>query len=117
MVSTAVTMHYEVARFRNLCDLYDISANVYSRYGAGDSEPDGVIQQAIWNTWNGKHHDLKPCGKAWGLYTASYDADTLDMVAARLVDNAMPIIHFLQSADRTPALEKAVFDYCWRFAR
>ena len=117
MVSTAITMHSGVVRFRTLCSLYDISATVYSRYGTGDSEPDGVIQQAIWDTWNGKPHGLKACGKYWELYTASYDAETLDMVAARLVDNALPIVHFLQSADRTPALEKAVFDFCWRFAR
>ena len=117
MVPTTITMHSGVSRFRSLYRLYDISTIVYSRYGTGDSEPDGVIQQAVWNTWNGKPHGLKSCGKYWGLYTRSYEPETLDLVAARLVDHALPIVHFLQSADRTPALDKAVFDFCWRFAR
>ena len=116
-VSTTVGMVSDVIRFKNLCRSYEIACSFYHCYGAGDSEPDGVLQEAIWNSWNGKPHDLKPCGKYWQLFTASYDAETLDMVAARLVDNALPIVHFLQSAKRTPALEKAVFDYCWRFAR
>ena len=117
LVSTAVELHANVLKFKNACHLYDIAATGLSRYGSADSEPDGVIQQAVWNVWNGKPHGLKACGKYWELYTHAYEADTLDMVAARLVDNAMPIIHFLQSAERTPALEKAVFDFCWRFSR
>lgn len=116
-VSTAVEMMTDVIKFKNLCRSYDVACTTYHKYGTGDSEPDGVLQEAIWNTWNGKPHDLKPCGKHWQLFTASYDAETLDMVAARLVDNALPIVHFLQSAKRTSALEKAVFDFCWRFAR
>jgi hypothetical protein len=107
----------DTRRFKHLCKSYDLACSVYHEYGTGDSEPDGVIQQAVWDTWNGKQHGLKSCGKYWELYTASYDAETLDMVAARLVDNAMPIVHFLQSADRTPALEKAVCEFCWRFAQ
>ncbi len=116
-VSTTVEMVSDVIRFKNLCRSYEVACAAYHKYGAGDSEPDGVLQEAVWNSWNGRPHDLKPCGKYWQLFTASYDAETLDMVAARLVDNVLPIVHFLQSANRTPALEKAVFDYCWRFAR
>ena len=117
MVSTSIEIQADVIKFKTACRLYDIAVTGFSRYGAADSEPDGVIQQAVWDTWNGKPHNLKPCGKAWELYTHAYEAETLDMVAARLVDNALPIIHLLQSAGRTPALEKAVYDFCWRFAR
>ena len=117
MVLESIEMNSDAIKFKNACRLYGIAANGLSRYGAADSEPDGVIQQAIWDTWNGRPHSLKACGKAWELYTHSYETETIDMVAARLVDNALPIIHLLQSASRTPALEKAVFDFCWRFAR
>ena len=117
LVSTAIELHANVLKFKNACRLYDIAATGLSRYGSADSEPDGVIQEAVWDTWNGKPHGLKACGKAWELYTASYDAGTLDMVAARLVDNAMPIIEHLQQSKATPQLEAAVKQFCWRFAR
>lgn len=105
----------DVWRFKHLCKLYDMGASCYYEYGTGDSEPDGVIQEAVWNVWHGRPHGLRECPRYWELYVHSCDLDALDRVASRLVKNALPIVEFLSAVERTPEMEKAVHEYCWRF--
>ena len=105
----------DVFRFKHLCKLYDLGASCYYEYGTGDSEPDGVIQEAVWNVWHGRPHGLRECPKYWELYVHSCDPDDLECVAIRLVKNALPIMEFLEGVEHTPDMEKAVKEYCWRF--
>ena len=105
----------DVFRFKHLCKLYDLGASCYYEYGTGDSEPDGVIQGAVWNVWHGRPHGLRECPKYWELYVHSCDPDDLECVAIRLVKNALPIMEFLEGVEHTPEMEKAVHEYCWRF--
>jgi hypothetical protein len=104
----------DVFRFKHLCKLYDLGASCYYEYGTGDSEPDGVIQEAVWNVWHGRPHGLRECPKYWELYVHSCDPDDLERVAIRLVKNALPIMQFLEAVEHTPEMEKAVCEYCWR---
>jgi hypothetical protein len=105
----------DVFRFKHLCKLYDLGASCYYEFGAGDSEPDGVIQEAVWNVWHGRPHGLRECPRYWELYVSSCDPDDLECVAIRLVKNALPIMEFLECVEHTPEMEKAVYEYCWRF--
>ena len=104
-----------VFRFKYLCKRYDLTESCYHEYGTGDSEPDGVIQEAVWNVWHGRPHNLRECPKYWELYVSSCDLDELDHVAMELVKSALPIMEFLEGLEHTPEMEKAVKEYCWRF--
>ena len=102
----------DVFRFKHLCKLYDREASRYHDYGTGDSEPDGVIQEAVWNVWHGRPHGLRECPRYWQLYIHSCDPEDLNRVAVRLVKNALPIMEYLAAVEHTPAMEKAVKEYC-----
>jgi hypothetical protein len=96
-----------------LIKAFEATQEKYSKYGARDSEPDGIFQRLLDAALDGKSPAVPRTGAAWELYASSMDCDeaaaALEKAARAVVDviEDIPIRH-------SAALRQKIEKYCWR---
>lgn len=92
---------------------FEKTQSKYRKYGANDTEPDGVFQSLIDAAVHGKGPNVPRTGAGWQLYTQSMDCTE---AAQALHDAALVVV---QNIEATPIRDLAtVKEYlrgvCWR---
>lgn len=84
----------------------------YSRYGANDSEPDGVFQDLLFNY---KDRQVPQNGDEWALYTNSMNCER---VAIKLSEAALDVLNIAKGCppNQIPQMKEYIKKYCWRMA-
>lgn len=82
----------------------------YARYGADDSEPDGVFQDLLFNY---QDSTIPTNGDGWALYTNSMNCER---VAVKLSEAALDAVNVAKGcpADQIPRMKEFIKKYCWR---
>lgn len=92
---------------------FEETQSKWSKYGAEDTEPDGVFQSVIWKTFKGKPVDIPVTGDEWDLYTVNMKCGS----AARALGAAtQKVVEAIKETTigESGALETYLRDYCWR---
>lgn len=85
----------------------------YRKYGAQDTEPDGIFQRVIDASVRGKEPKIPRSGHGWELYANSMDCAA---AANALHDQALRVVKAIEACpirdlDR---LQTKLKNYCWR---
>lgn len=102
--------------FKQLVGKFEKAQNSYRRYGAADTEPDGVFQSLLVQASAGKKPDVPKDVRSWQLYS---EMSGNGLAAAALHRAALKCVSFLADMDKLPYGEAKqvvsyVTDYCWR---
>jgi predicted enzyme related to lactoylglutathione lyase len=92
---------------------FEFMQNKYRQFGALDTEPDGVFQRLIADTFEGKEPAIPRSGAGWELYDSSMDCTE---AAAALSDAAGEVVAAIENSKIRDqrAMKKFIEDYCWR---
>jgi hypothetical protein len=85
----------------------------YSKFGAGDSEPDGVFQRRLQIAFMDGVDKVPVSGDRWELFTASMDCEEAARALHKAAQKAVRIILDARMRDRGK-LESFLEDFCWR---
>ena len=85
----------------------------YAKYGAYDTEPDGVFQSLMVRAFKGKKPQVPYDGDGWELYDSSMDCTT---AASALHNAARKVVDLIQSCpiSESAPVKKYLQGYCWR---
>lgn len=85
----------------------------YAKYGASDTEPDGVFQSLLVRAFKGKKPQVPYDGDGWDLYDSSMDCTT---AASALHNAARKVVDLIQSCpiSESAPVKKYLQGYCWR---
>lgn len=85
----------------------------YQKFGANDTEPDGVFQRLVDNAIKGKGPAIPRTGEGWDLYANSMDCTE---AAAALHDQALKVVRAIEACPirELGRLKEKLEDYCWR---
>ena len=98
-------------QIKKLINEFEAIQSKYAKYGAYDSEPDGVFQCLLKKALY--HHDvtIPETGEEWELYTSSMDCEA---VAKELHDKASEVVQAVIEGMNDEYVNKFILDYCWR---
>jgi hypothetical protein len=106
-------MTLTVEKLREAVRRFEHMQTKYRKFGALDTEPDGVFQRLIADAFDGKEPSIPRSGAGWELYDSSMDCTE---AAAALADAAREVIDVIENSkirDHRP-MQKFIEDYCWR---
>lgn len=85
----------------------------YARWGARDTEPDGVFQVQLMRAFRGKKPQVPYDGNGWELYDSSMDCTT---AASALHNACRKVVDLIESCPLSESREvgKYLESYCWR---
>ena len=98
---------------KRIFDEFDALESKWSKFGAGDTEPDTEFQYAIVDTLNDGGHNLPSNAREWQLFI---NMDGVDEAAAELTSKMNEMVAVIKA---TPANERKALvawakDVCWR---
>jgi len=84
-----------------------------SKYGANDSEPDGVFQYAMLKAARDGEKVIPESADGWQLYTASMKCGT---AGRRLSAKCRKVVNYILNCKVADAryVQEYLKDYCWR---
>lgn len=86
----------------------------YRKYGARDTEPDGIFQGILWDVINDKDTSIPMSGDGWELYANSMDcteaASALHLACLGVVQQI-----FACRLVARRELRSYLENYCWRY--
>lgn len=85
----------------------------YRKFGAWDTEPDGVFQQVLKNAVDGTQPKIPRTGDHWQLYSHSMNCDE---AANALHDQTLKIVRLIETSQikDLSEIKHRIYDYCWR---
>ena len=101
--------------FQKLVKQFEKVQRKYAKFGAEDTEPDGVFQVLLVRAFRGKKPEVPTTVRGWQVY----DKPRADLVAAALAAAAAACVESLATLDDKPhgqvkEVEESLKDYCWR---
>ena len=99
--------------FRDRITAFEKTADRYARYGAQDTEPDGIFQSLLVLTFLGKKPQLPQGVDGWDLYD---EMAGNGLAAANLSRSAEACLRCLENIPlrEAGAVERFLKGYCWR---
>lgn len=86
---------------------------LYSRFGAWDSEPDRVFHEILVAAIHGKDYEVPETGEGWDLYTLSMNCEPAAKAMRNACKNVIKAIEQCPDEERD-AMTAYVQKYCWR---
>jgi hypothetical protein len=99
-------LHEAVNKFEETC-------MEYAKYGAGDSEPDGVFQRTLAIAYKKGTNSSRASGEFWQLYTESMDCSVAANALHKAASKAAEIVLNATIRDKDELYEY-LEGYCWR---
>lgn len=92
---------------------FEATQSKYSKYGARDTEPDGVFQSLLVRAFKGKKPQVPYDGDGWELYDSSMDCTT---AASALHNAARKVVNLIESCpiSESAPVKKYLQGLCWR---
>ena len=102
-----------VARLRKLIEEMQALMSELSKYGATDSEPDGVFQYAMVKAARDGEKVIPKSADGWELYTSSMKCGT---AGRRLSAQCRKVVDYILNCKVADAryIREYLEDYCWR---
>lgn len=93
--------------------VFEKAQRVYAKYGAYDTEPSAVFQQALHRALAQGENEVQNDPRYWQLYTSSRNCDR---AAQALYETADAVVTLILDAriKGLPEISEYLNDYCWR---
>ena len=106
-------MSESVERLKGLLRLFEATQSQYRRFGAQDTEPDGILQQLLVRAIKGKKPKVPTAADDWELYS---DMKGRNRAVAALREAATACVQHIESVPIGQAADVETYlrDYCWR---
>jgi hypothetical protein len=92
---------------------FEKTCREYSKYGAADSEPDGVFQRALVNAYKSGTNCVCTSSDYWQLYTESMDCSLAANALYKAASKAVEIVLNAKIRDKDEVYSY-LEGYCWR---
>jgi hypothetical protein len=112
MAETTKTDHSKVEELKQIVTDMDALMSELSKFGAADSEPDGVFQSLLMQAIRGKDPKVPTTADGWELYSMHGAGGAARRLASK-ARQAVTFIGKLSVKDIKP-VEEYLTDLCWR---
>lgn len=102
-----------VTGLEKLIGAFEQAQSKYRRFGAGDTEPDGVFHRCLVRAFKGGTFEVPTTAQGWELYS---DMPGAGVAARALAARTKKCVEFIQSVPLacSDAVRRWLEEYCWR---
>jgi len=110
MVAKLVT---RVGRLKAAVKAFEATQATYSKFGASDTEPDGVFQSYLAKSLTQPDIKLPTTAEQWQLFASTMACGTASRALTAKLKAAVAIVRDCPVRE-LPAIRAYLIDYCWR---